>query len=354
MGIYHSENLLKPKMSSSDETLFITQSTFTCDSNADGPMFDFINPDFSDISDSQLVFATQAEEPDFSDISESELVSATQAAEEMYVRDRFAQPMKKGDLDNLVQKGLSKSTESKTKWAISLFRKWQTERTTKMAGGAGTSKGTLIYSCGIENMPDDMLSEALSYFVAEVRNQSGEEYRPSTLYELVVAIQHHLRKTGRLVSVLDDDAFEGMRRVLDAKMKELSSRGIGIDRKRADVISDEQEEILWTRQMLGTDTPQRLLDTVVFQLGLHFALRAGREHRNLRVGDLGQLAIHTDKGGNRYLEYREDVSKTNAGGLKHRRIEPKVTRAYENRRCPERCPVKIYEKYISLRYVLWL
>ncbi len=83
-------------MSSSDETLFITQSTFTCDSNADGPMFDFINPDFSDISDSQLVFATQAEEPDFSDISESELVSATQAAEEMYVRDRFAQPMKKG------------------------------------------------------------------------------------------------------------------------------------------------------------------------------------------------------------------------------------------------------------------
>ncbi len=56
MGIYHSENLLKPKMSSSDETLFITQSTFTCDSNADGPMFDFINPDFSDISDSQLVF----------------------------------------------------------------------------------------------------------------------------------------------------------------------------------------------------------------------------------------------------------------------------------------------------------
>lgn len=51
-------------------------------------------------------------------------------------------------------------------------------------------------------------------------------------------------------------------------MKELSGRGLGIDRKRAEVISEEQN-------ILGTDTPQNLLDTLLFLLGLNFALRAG-------------------------------------------------------------------------------
>jgi len=40
---------------------------------------------------------------------------------------------------------------------------------------------------------------------------------------------------------------------------------------------------------------------------------------------------------------------TNAGGILHCKVAPKVTRAYENRLFPERCPVKIYQNYISLR-----
>ncbi|ESP01436.1 hypothetical protein LOTGIDRAFT_157620 [Lottia gigantea] len=30
-------------------------------------------------------------------------------------------------------------------------------------------------------------------------------------------------------------------------------------------------------------------------------------------------------------------------------MTPKITRAYENKEYPERCPVKMYEKYMSLR-----
>lgn len=64
-------------------------------------------------------------------------------------------------------------------------------------------------------------------------------------------------------------------------MKELSSRGLGLDKKKAEIITAEQEDIMWRKGILGRDSPAKLLDTVLFQLGLHFALRAGQEHRTL-------------------------------------------------------------------------
>ncbi len=45
----------------------------------------------------------------------------------------------------------------------------------------------------------------------------------------------------------------------------------------------------------------------------------------------------------------EDVSKTRQGGLRHRRIEPKCVRAYENRSNLSRCIVRLYQKYVSHR-----
>lgn len=133
-------------------------------------------------------------------------------------------------------------------------------------------------------------------------------------------------------------------------MKELSGRSLGIDRKRAEVISEEQEEYMGKHNILGTDTPQKLLDTLLFLLGLNFALRAVQEHRNLRVGKYSQISVMKKRNGLKYLEYKEDVSKTNRGGLQNRNVKPKVTRAYMNIRTPERCPVLICEKYLSLRY----
>lgn len=60
-----------------------------------------------------------------------------------------------------------------------------------------------------------------------------------------------------------------------------------------------------------------------------------------------QLSLHTDESGAEYLQYVEDVSKSNNGGLAHLRIKNKVVRAYENVEKPQRCPVKLYKKYIS-------
>ncbi|XP_069128456.1 uncharacterized protein KIAA1958-like [Argopecten irradians] len=169
------------------------------------------------------------------------------------------------------------------------------------------------------------------------------------MYELLISIQHHFRTNGRFVSFLDDKTFSGLKAVLDSKMKELSKKGIGLQRRQADIITQEQEEKLWTKNILGSDSPQQLLDTMIFMIDLNFALRAGQEHRNLRYGEHSQICVKTDTENRTYLEYTEDVSKTNRGGIMHRKLDPKVTRAYENQKQPEKCIVKLYTKFIAAR-----
>ena len=85
---------------------------------------------------------------------------------------------------------------------------------------------------------------------------------------------------------------------------------------------------------------------MVWVLGLNLASRAGQEHRNLRMKN-SQLSVGIDEGGKQYLEYKEDVSKTNSGRLAHTHLKRKAMRAYENNDEPERCPVRLYNEYMA-------
>lgn len=48
-----------------------------------------------------------------------------------------------------------------------------------------------------------------------------------------------------------------------------------------------------------------------------------------------------------YLEYHENTSKNNPGGLKHRKVNSKVVTHYQNTANPSRCFVRLYKLYLS-------
>lgn len=333
--------LLLGKMSDHDD-IFITQSKFTQENISDTNVIDNI----LDMEEGYPTFDIRTDL--YSDISEFEsgedeaLIKATQEAEERLTKERFGPVLTDKDLNDLIDTSVPKNTQSKCKWAVNTFESWRKNR-----NGAGSKN----FPKHLLHMEEEELDTALCFFLGEVRTVSGKEYQPKTLYEIIIAIQHFLRYSDRNVNFLNDPAFNKMKRVLDAKMKELSKKGLGINRKQADVITTHQENLLWEKGILGTDTPQKLLQTLVYSIGLNFALRAGQEHRNLRTGPTSQLkVVESDiEGRRRYLMYTEDVSKTNCGGLLHRKVEPKVTRAYENPECPERCIVRMYETYMGKR-----
>ena len=56
----------------------------------------------------------------------------------------------------------------------------------------------------IINMCDEEIDRCYSFFVAEVKNESGEDYKPNSLFEIICSIQHHMRKEKRFISILDE------------------------------------------------------------------------------------------------------------------------------------------------------
>ena len=101
--------------------------------------------------------------------------------------------------------------------------------------------------------------------------------------------------------------------------------------------------------ILGVHNPEVLLNTVVYILGLHCALRAGKEHRSLRrIPFQSQFKYKRDALGNNFLSYTEDFGlKTNKGGLKLHLTDRKTVDMYPSSNI-NRCPVTILTKYFNM------
>ena len=110
--------------------------------------------------------------------------------------------------------------------------------------------------------------------------------------------------------------------------------------------------LLWGFCALRALTTTVLINTLIYLIGLNFVFRAAQDHRNL-CGDNSQLELLADSDGVKFLQYTEDVSKSNRGGLRHRKVTPKSVRAYPNSENKERCIVALYELYCSIIYVFY-
>lgn len=106
-------------------------------------------------------------------------------------------------------------------------------------------------------------------------------------------------------------------------MRELSASGKNVPLSKSDIITSDHEELLWTNSVLGTDNPTQLLATVIYQNGIHFALRIS-EHCMLTTENFQVLSEQTG----RKLVYREFVSKNHNGGLKDIKKKCKEVFAY--------------------------
>jgi len=63
-------------------------------------------------------------------------------------------------------------------------------------------------------------------------------------------------------------------------MKRLAAMGKGM-KKQVQPIGNDEEERLWQLRLLGDHSAQALVDTMVYQMGLFFALHSIQEHCRL-------------------------------------------------------------------------
>ncbi len=159
-----------------------------------------------------------------------------------------------------------------------------------------------------------------------------EEYPRETLYEIVLSLQHYITINGRDVKLLDHPGLLKMCNTLDNKIKKLTKDGVIHECQQSKPISVEEENMMWQTGLLGDDTPEKLVNILLYLISLYFALCACDKHKALKVGSFGQFKIKVDYKTNlHYLEYMEHQSKSYQGGLKSLYDKPKVVQAFENR-----------------------
>ncbi len=207
---------------------------------------------------------------------------------------RFSQPVPDDEIVKARIKAIPKKTRQDTDYCVRLWNSWRDNRRKLGFDVPQLSEVDKIIQ-----------AQWLTRFILEVRKINGSEYPPNTLYHIVNGIMRHVRISNPGTDFYKDAEYSGFIASLNAEMKRLQSKGMGSTQKQAEPLSTQEEEQLWENQLLGDHSPQALLNTMVFMIGLYFALRSGDEHRNLRRNPY-QIKIVERSGQRSYLEYTED------------------------------------------------
>ena len=254
------------------------------------------------------------------------------------------------EMHELSTKFIKRRSLAEMQWGMHAFHDWREHQL----------QDAINYDCRIfETNLDDVtvltkenLAYSLCKFIPEITKVKDDSpYPGATLYQLVIAIQHHLNEKGLNWKLIDGVEFRSVKTVFDNIMKECARDNIGMIKRQAQVISYEFQSKLWESNVLGEDTPDKLLDTVLFLIGINCGLRAGDEHYDLRRDTptlKGQFVFKRNDDGKRCVVYYEDtVMKTNDGGLNSMQKQRKIVWIYPSEKI-NRCPVRLIDKYISL------
>lgn len=141
----------------------------------------------------------------------------------------------------------AQKSEAKIRWALSTFEEWRRSRDSAAISSPNTELSTIFVGKPLLDFTTDELNYSISRFISEARNKKGQRYPGTTLRELVLCLQMYLSKAGSSYRFLNNPVFSSIRNALDNTMKKVASKGIGLVKKQAEVITVEEEEILWEK-----------------------------------------------------------------------------------------------------------
>ena len=163
------------------------------------------------------------------------------------------------ELERLKSKNNNNNTEKSTTTWINAFEKWRKkeklERIWKIF-----QKKIWIKHC----------SSFLQRYVKE-------EYEPDSLRTMLAGLDRYLKEKGCKFSILRDREFNSSRNILNGKAIELHEKGCGKRKRRADAVSEEKEELLWSKGVLGGNDPLSLNLTLFYCISQHFGTHGCQE-----------------------------------------------------------------------------
>ncbi|XP_039107639.1 zinc finger MYM-type protein 4 isoform X3 [Hyaena hyaena] len=196
------------------------------------------------------------------------------------------------------------------------------------------------------------LSLGLCQFIQEVRRPNGEKYDPDSILYLCLGIQQYLFENGRIDNIFTEPYSRFMIELTKLlKIWEPTILPNGY------MFSRIEEEHLWECKQLGAYSPIVLLNTLLFFNTKYFQLKNVTEHLKLSFAHVMRrtrtLKYSTKMTYLRFfppLQKQESEPDKLAVGKRKRNEDDEVpvgVEMAENTDNPLRCPVRLYEFYLS-------
>ena len=191
------------------------------------------------------------------------------------------------EMESYTDKKAPKNTAYSTKWALRNYRDWVQQR--------NSHSDQKVPEALLTSGSAQQLDHWLSFYVLETRNSKGNSYPPKTLYQLFSGLLRHMRTVNpNAPNFLDksNHTFRKLHNVIDNLFKELSKEGVATQTKHTEIVTKEEESLLWSTGVLGLHTPKSLLNAVFYCNGKNFCLRGGQEHRELKLSQFRRADDH--------------------------------------------------------------
>ncbi|XP_060915066.1 zinc finger MYM-type protein 4-like isoform X1 [Labrus mixtus] len=196
------------------------------------------------------------------------------------------------------------------------------------------------------------LSYGLCCFISEVKRPTGERYSPDSLFYLCLGIQQHLFENGRVENIFMDGFYNKFSteftNMLRGFKPQITAKGY--------IHSRVEEEYLWDCKQLGAYSPIVLLNTLLFFCCKFFGFTSVEQHRQLSFAHVMRCTkTNANNTKTTYLRFYPPISINEAESdpevpakkKKEEENKEAVLEMIENTENPLRCPVRLYEFYLS-------
>lgn len=228
------------------------------------------------------------------------------------------------EINNSLLKATPPNTKRATNFAVHVYDEWLEER------NRAFPKKQLPTLDELPTVSIDAFQNTLSHFVYEIRRKDGKQYPSNTIYGIMCGIIRYFREECNRpdLNFLKEEhiRFFYLRRCIDRRMQEVTEEGVHLQKRQADPIDSDDEDLLWSSKAFNVKTSEGLLSAVYFYTCKVFGLRSRDEHRNLTMD---QFIFGEDSKGP-YVNFIGKTDKTNKGGLRHRQVSEKNIVHYDS------------------------
>ena len=175
-------------------------------------------------------------------------------------------------VEEFIDRQENENTKKKTKHDVSLFHKF-------------------LVLKGETRQMDELTPQEQNKFLSEFlimvhKKEDNEEYEPNSLRVFFTSFEHHLKKKNYELCLMKDLQFEQTQKVLQSKQRDLKRKGKANKPNASAALREEDIQVLYEKDLLGSSTAEALLNTVWFNNTNHFGLQGCKEHREMCWGDV--------------------------------------------------------------------